>query len=1035
MILQKIKKSIEKIGIPCFLDYNDATSYCAVLIPETNGKESIKVDIQFIWEDGNPILLADEWIKSLRMNKELKAIVLGSENNYAGFVLRVKVIDVSICSYIPVNDTPKYNISIDNDPTKGTVSGAGQYKEGKTCTISCTPFEQYYFDGWDKFVSGEDNWESDGTIYDNPYSFTVDQDLMFEAIYGSKYHVEVVSAGNGTVSGSGYYEPTETCTITATPNTGYHFVNWTVSGLELTTDNPYSFIPTGDITITANFIPYYDISVSSSGNGTVSGGGTYNSGETVSLTATPNEGYVFVNWTENGVEVSTSNPYTFTSTENRTIVGNFAMTPLKITTNANSSVDLINANNQTYTWNLTAGLNEYYGDVSGFALNEITRLKRTVVNSWDYAILSVDASQLTSWTIVDQYAFRLCSNLTTFILPSTIEQIKSYAFGQCGLTSITLPEGLTTIEQEAFSYCNIPSIEIPSTLTQISSSAFSPQYIRTITVDPNNAKYNDGNGSNILIETDTNTLVLGNNSSSSVVVPSGITIIGDNAYRSCDNITSITFPNSLTSIGTWAFINCYAIQSIHIPANVSSISRSFEGCYGLVSITVDSNNVKYNDGNGGNCIIETATNKLIIGCNYTTIPNSVVALGDFAFSSCTFTSITLPSSLTTIGQNVFASCQNLETITIPASVNSIGHSAFWGANMLYIEFEGTTPPTLQTTSIFTGSYPIYVPSSAVNDYKTSGNWVSYASRIMAKPEPSGSDYLEIISKGQTSVILTNSSNQTYTWNLNTGINYYEGTEPGFAINEITGLKKSTSGWDNYLGIIDASKLTSWITVEGHAFEYSYITSITLPASITTIGDYVFNNCQSLTSINLPNSITSIGQIAFNGCRSLTSITLPTSLTTIGNSAFQYCRGLTSITLPNSLTSIGNYAFSDCDGLTSITLPNSITTIGDQAFSGCDGLTSITLPEGLTTIGNQILVNCPSLTSLTIPSSVSSIGGSLTVNSPVSEVYCLPTTPPGPSPTAPMAFNSDSTVYIPNGSLSAYQNGGWRWASYNYVELP
>ena len=83
----------------------------------------------------------------------------------------------------------------------------------------------------------------------------------------------------------------------------------------------------------------------------------------------------------------------------------------------------------------------------------------------------------------------------------------------------------------------------------------------------------------------------------------------------------------------------------------------------------------------------------------------------------------------------------------------------------------------------------------------------------------------------------------------------------------------------------------------------------------------------------------------------------------------------------------------------------------------------------------MFANCPSLTSLTIPSSVSSIGGSLTFNSPVSEVYCLPTTPPGPSPTDPRAFNDNSTVYIPNGSLSAYQNGGWRWMSYNYVELP
>ena len=335
-------------------------------------------------------------------------------------------------------------------------------------------------------------------------------------------------------------------------------------------------------------------------------------------------------------------------------------------------------------------------------------------------------------------------------------------------------------------------------------------------------------------------------------------------------ITSITIPNSVNSIEWYAFSNT-GLTSINIPANVSSIlSGAFESCRSLKSITVDSNNTVYNDGNGSNCIIETATNKLIVGCNYTTIPNTVVTLGESVFSGCTFTTITLPNSLTTIGQQVFTNCSYLQKLTIPSSVNYIGNSAFW-SYLWYIEFEGTTPATLQSTSIFLGNYPIYVPSSAVNDYKTA--WSTYASRIKAKPEPSGSDYLRIDTNSNTEVILTNANNDTYTWTIpGTGINYYEGTEPGFAINEITGLKSNGYPLYYYIKNVDASKLTSWTTIEDSAFANSGLTSIILPNTITTLGTNAFSSCQYLTSLTLPDTLTSINSFGFYGCSSLESIT-------------------------------------------------------------------------------------------------------------------------------------------------------------------
>ena len=111
----------------------------------------------------------------------------------------------------------------------------------------------------------------------------------------------------------------------------------------------------------------------------------------------------------------------------------------------------------------------------------------------------------------------------------------------------------------------------------------------------------------------------------------------------------------------------------------------------------------------------------------------------------------------------------------------------------------------------------------------------------------------------------------------------------------------------------------------------------------------------------------IDDAAFRGCSGLTSITIPNSVTTIGNQAFRCCSSLTSVTIPNSVTSIGEGAFADCYGLTSITIPNSVKRIREGAFCRCEGLTYVTIPNSVTTIGNQAFSGCKSLTSVSVPS--------------------------------------------------------------------
>ena len=158
-----------------------------------------------------------------------------------------------------------------------------------------------------------------------------------------------------------------------------------------------------------------------------------------------------------------------------------------------------------------------------------------------------------------------------------------------------------------------------------------------------------------------------------------------------------------------------------------------------------------------------------------------------------------------------------------------------------------------------------------------------------------------------------------------------------------------------------------------------ITNITIPNTISIIGEYAFKNCTGLKSITIPDSVTKIGHWAFAGCSGITTVTLSNNLTSIGNSAFSDCSGLKSLTIPNSVTTIGERAFYGCSGLKSLTLSKGLTKINDRSFYGCTGLTSVILPDSVTTIeGSETYIygafgNCTNLTKILIPDSVASIG--------------------------------------------------------------
>jgi hypothetical protein len=214
-----------------------------------------------------------------------------------------------------------------------------------------------------------------------------------------------------------------------------------------------------------------------------------------------------------------------------------------------------------------------------------------------------------------------------------------------------------------------------------------------------------------------------------------------------------------------------------------------------------------------------------------------------------------------------------------------------------------------------------------------------------------------------------------------------------------------------------------------------LSSITIPDSVTSIGDSSFSGCSGLISVTISEGVTSIGDYTFSGCSSLTGITIPEGITSIGGSAFYGCSSLSSITIPEGVTSIGYYAFRDCSslslfrgkfasedgrylivddvlisfasaGIKEYAIPDYVTSIGEGAFSSCQSLEIITIPKSVVSIGDYAFSGCSSLTS----------------------VYCKATTPLALGRTYVFASNPYSRkIYVPMESVEAYKSAdGWAY---------
>ena len=272
-----------------------------------------------------------------------------------------------------------------------------------------------------------------------------------------------------------------------------------------------------------------------------------------------------------------------------------------------------------------------------------------------------------------------------------VTRIGDYAFYNCtGLTKITIPNSIISIGLHAFyGDREISSINIPASVVSLGRSVFSGCYgLNSIIVDANNPVFDSRGNCNAIIETETNMLIAGCNTT---VIPDDVTGIGDYAFSGRLGLTRIVIPCRVINIG-------YA---------------AFDGCTGLESIIVESGNPVYDSRDHCNAIIKTQTNELLYGCVNTTIPNTVTTVAGFYANT------------------------RLKSITIPASVNMIRHGAFAGCTALTdVYCEGTKVPEAATTfsNDLLGNMTLHVLSTAIDDYRSTAPWEDFGNIVGDVPD-------------------------------------------------------------------------------------------------------------------------------------------------------------------------------------------------------------------------------------------------------------------------------------------------------------
>ncbi len=574
-----------------------------------------------------------------------------------------------------------------------------------------------------------------------------------------------------------------------------------------------------------------------------------------------------------------------------------------------------------------------------------------------------------SVTLIDEYAFALCTGISELTLSEGLTNINNYAFYNCAAL-----DKVTTYATTAPSLGNDVFVNIPNDAALYCPTESEADYIAKGWDNYFNITATDIYGGQC---GDNITWILTPSTGELKITGTGAMWDYDNTTNIApwrahkDNIKLLTLSEGITHVGNQAFRELDKVeQTLTLPSTLVSI-----GDYAFVSFGTD-------------------------GIGALTLPESLTTLGQIAFRRNYFSEINISSNIVDIPRLAFAESYNITEITIPEGVQSIGDGAFNSCNnIVTCTALAPTAPTLGEDVFPSSIYEtatLYHHAGAT-DYESEG-WYNYFSNCYA--------------------IYRGTCGENAQWTLNVTIgelriygtgamnNYNSNNQPWNSYKQHITSVKIEEGITNVgrYALYNCTNLTTFTlantvtSIGNNAFRATGLTGVVnIPASVISIGEYAFSNCTGITKLNIAGSA-SIGQYAFSGCIGLTSIAGSdiSKVTSIGNYAFQNCTGLTSVVIPSYVTSIGNYAFNGCTEITTLRfeyrmgsgthiidrLPiHNLTTIGDYAFDGCSNLLGdftieqnplegpiitylgLAIPYSVQTIGDYAFRNCTSITEL------------------------------------------------------------------------
>ena len=474
-------------------------------------------------------------------------------------------------------------------------------------------------------------------------------------------------------------------------------------------------------------------------------------------------------------------------------------------------------------------------------------------NGFNYTIMKDNTSlSLTSYepvaTIDYSQPLHIPSSVTHDGKTYSVKRIETRAFKDITeIQAIVVDEGIENIGNYVFECCvNLKSISLPASVEDIGEGLFGSCYnLTSIKVDEKNEYFDSRDGSNAIIDSDNDELLVACSSTKipssiksigdfafyhcnvmeQLIIPEGVETIGNNVFFGCSSLQSISLPESLTEIGANVFCGCNSLTSIIIPKNVAKIEdcNMFSGCNNLTSIIVDKSNPNYDSRSNCNGIVRKSDSALIATCRTTTIGNDISALERYCFDGTVIHSINIPKNVTTISENAFEGCNEIDEITV--SEDNPNFFSLKGSNAL-LSKDGKT--------LLVGCRTTIIPES-VETIEANAFCGRYSKLVLRIPA-----------------------------NVKT------------------------------IGMFAFSGCNS-------------ICEVILPKTLQFIGSYAFFNCVNLSVVQLMAPV-SIEESTFAKCYRLSAVSLPEGLERIGRQAFMYCNNLEHITIPSSVRNIDKSAF-------------------------------------------------------------------------------------------------------------------------------